>query len=463
MARDCLSEDAACSALLRRERDERTTLVSALAAGYVRGADVDWSASLNLAGGMLTDLPTYPFQRQRFWVETTAQPVTAERLGVRSAAHPLLGVVVELVESGGVVVTGWLSVGEVAWLVDHVVLGVVVVPGAALVEWVLWAGAEVGCSVVEELVVEQALVVPVVGGVRVQVVVGGVDGVGRRAVSVFSDDGGGWVRRVSGFVSGHGVGGVDVGWAEQWPPVGAVSVSVGGFYERQFEAGYEYGPVFQGLTGVWRRGEELFAEVVLPQGVGGGEFGVHPALLDAALQASSFLGLGAESEDGGLLLPFVWGGVRLWAVGALGLRVRLVRVGDRGVSLVGVDGGGGLVVSVESLVFRGVRREVLTAGVPAGDGLWRVVWSPVGGGSVVPVGGGSVVGLPVGGGPVVPVGGGLVWLVDGGGVPGPVGLRRVLDVVLARVQEVLAGPPVDGPVVDGPVVDGPGWMGRWWW
>ncbi|WP_324617633.1 polyketide synthase dehydratase domain-containing protein, partial [Streptomyces sp. NRRL F-5053] len=73
-----------------------------------------------------------------------------------------------------------------------------------------------------------------------------------------------------------------------WPPRGAEPVDVSDCYERLAEAGFGYGPVFQGLRSAWRRGEDVFAEVALPEGVEGERFGLHPALFDAALHASFF-------------------------------------------------------------------------------------------------------------------------------------------------------------------------------
>ena len=125
------------------------------------------------------------------------------------------------------------------------------------------------------------------------------------------------------------------------------------------EQGLEYGPVFQGLRGVWRRGGEVFVEVALGEGEVGraGLFGVHPALLDAALHGIGvgLSGVEGEGREGGVVgLPFSWGDVSLFAVGASVLRVCLAPVGGGGVSLVAVDEGGGLVVSVGSLVLREV-------------------------------------------------------------------------------------------------------------
>ena len=74
---------------------------------------------------------------------------------------------------------------------------------------------------------------------------------------------------------------------EQWPPAGATAVNVADAYEALLSRGYGYGPVFQGLKAAWRRGDEVFAEVSLPEEAHeeAGRFGLHPALLDAAMHA----------------------------------------------------------------------------------------------------------------------------------------------------------------------------------
>ena len=107
-------------------------------------------------------------------------------LGLGGTDHALLGAVVERPDSGGVVLTGRLSLADQPWLADHVVGGVVLFPGAGFVELVMRAGDEVGCAVIEELVLSAPLVLPAAGGVQVQVVVGAADESGSRAVSVFS-------------------------------------------------------------------------------------------------------------------------------------------------------------------------------------------------------------------------------------------------------------------------------------
>ncbi|WP_438479029.1 type I polyketide synthase, partial [Streptomyces asiaticus] len=253
---------------LRRDEGGLERFVTSLAEAYVGGASVDWSTVFRGTGARQVELPTYAFQQQHYWIATPSSAVgDVTSAGLGSADHPLLGAVVGLAGVDGVLLTGRLSLVSHGWLADHVVWGVVVVPGAALVELVLRAGDGVGCGWLEELTLEAPLVVPECGGVRVQLSVGAPDGVGRRVVGVFSqvegegEGEGVWTRHASGVLSadvpvvGEGLG--------VWPPVGAVAVEVGGVYERLAGVGLEYGPVFQGVRAAWRRGDEVFAEVAL--------------------------------------------------------------------------------------------------------------------------------------------------------------------------------------------------------
>ncbi|MYZ13925.1 polyketide synthase dehydratase domain-containing protein, partial [Streptomyces sp. SID337] len=137
-------------------------------------------------------------------------------------------------------------------------------------------------------------------------------------------------------------------------------------YETLADLGYGYGPAFQGLRALWRDGDEMFAEVQLP--VDADEFGVHPALLDAALH---------PLPSGDLWVPFSWSGVRLHSVGATALRVRLSRDADGAVRLVAFDGAGVPVVSVDELRLQKMSREQLGAAVAGGDPLYEVRWVDV--------------------------------------------------------------------------------------
>ena len=359
---------------LRRGDGGLGRLVSSLAEVWVRGTRVDWARFFSPPRSRV-NLPTYAFQHQRYWPEPPALTGDPAGLGQAAAGHPLLGAAVELPESGGVVLTGRLSLATHPWLADHQVAGIVLLPGAAFVELAIRAGDKVGAGLLEELVLQSPLTIPERGGVQVQLGVGAPDEAGRRAVSVHSrreaaGDGAAWTRHAAGTLApGATAPSFDL---VQWPPPGAEAVDLEGRYDVLAGLGVAYGPAFQGLVAAWRRRDEVFAEVALPDGVAAESFGLHPALLDAALHA---IGLGPFTEPGGEdgpRLPFAWSGVELHAAGASRLRVRLTRAGE-GVSLALTDATGLPVASVASLVSRPVDLRTLAVG-GGRDWLFQVEW-----------------------------------------------------------------------------------------
>ncbi|GKU37270.1 type I polyketide synthase [Mycobacterium montefiorense] len=372
---------------LRKDRSEPETLTNAIAQGFVAGMDVDWRGVLGQA--RFVELPTYAFERRRFWLAGDGMPADAAGLGLAASEHALLGAVVELPASGGVVLTGRLSPSVQTWLNDHAVGGVVLFPGAGFVELAIRAGDEVGCGVVDELNLAAPLVLPAGGSVAIQVVVGGTDDSGARALSVFSraEAGSGW--------SLHAEGVLRAGSAEScadlsaWPPIGAVPVDVGDGYERLAERGYGYGPAFRGLTSMWRRGDEVFAEVTLPAdaGVSVAGFGVHPVMLDAAMHAVILASDSDELVEGSMLVPFSWQQVSLHAAGASAVRARIVPVSESAVSIELADGLGLPVLSVASMVARPVTDQQLLAAVSNSgpDRLFEVDWIAAPASSAQPV------------------------------------------------------------------------------
>ena len=362
---------------LRKDRSEPTTLTNAVAQGFVSGMDADWPAVFGPPNfkANLVELPTYAFERRRFWLSGASVAADAAGLGLEASEHALLGAVVELPASGGVVLTGRLSPSAQGWLADHSVGGVVLFPGAGFVELVIRAGDEVGCGVVDELNLAAPLVLPASGSVAVQVVVGGPDESGARAVSVFSraETGSAWLLHAEGVLSAGSV--QPTADLSVWPPVGAVAVDVGDAYERLAERGYGYGPAFQGLTAMWHRGDEVFAEVTLPAdaGVSVAGFGVHPAMLDAALHAvmlAAETGLAGTAglAEGSVLVPFSWQHVSLHAAGASAVRVRISPTGPSACSIELADGLGLPVLSVTSMVARPVTEQQLKAALSGSGG-----------------------------------------------------------------------------------------------
>ncbi|MFE7130453.1 type I polyketide synthase [Streptomyces sp. NPDC057638] len=386
LVRETLADSAEVIALQRRDRPQTTALLQGLAQFHTRGLDIDWTAFFTGTGAHRVNLPTYAFQRDRYWMDSDGGAPDVERAGLEVAGHPLLGAVVGLPATGGLVLTGRLSREAQPWLVDHAVLDTVLLPGTAFVEMAIRAGDETGCTLLEELTLHAPLVLPERRGVALQVTVDGPGTDGRRPFQIYSrpEDPGTdavWTLHAEGtLATGGGTAGAT--GMEVWPPAGATPVPLDGLYDRLTEHGFGYGPTFQAVRAVWRREGELFAEIALPDGAAGdaAEFGLHPALLDATLHTKFFL-TDEQSAADGPSIPFAWNGVRLHAAGATLLRVKVVPGGTDtdAVRIVAADGSGTPVLTVDSLVTRVVSADRLGSAdaVPdaAHPSLFRVTWS----------------------------------------------------------------------------------------
>ncbi|MFE2553017.1 SDR family NAD(P)-dependent oxidoreductase [Streptomyces sp. NPDC059355] len=368
-------QDIAVEPVLRKNRPEPRTLLTALASLHTTGTRIDWQAFYAGTGARRVDLPTYAFQRRRFWIQGGQAGGDATSLGLSTVGHPLLGAVISAPETDGIVLTGRLALSAQPWLADHKVGETVLFPGTGFVELAVQAGDRIGCPAVDELTLEAPLVLPPHGGVAVRVAVGAPDGSGRRPVTFHSrveDEDLPWVRHAVGTLAEEAAEPVRPFDASAWPPAGAEPVDLDGFYADVAEAGLAYGPVFQGMRAAWRSGDDVYAEVALPDGVEPDGYGLHPALLDAALHPVALSGV----TGGEAALPFALSGVSLAAEGASSLRVRVTARGEGSVAVDLADASGVPVASLASLMLR-----PLTTGQAAADGrsavrdaLFRIDW-----------------------------------------------------------------------------------------
>jgi acyl transferase domain-containing protein/NAD(P)-dependent dehydrogenase (short-subunit alcohol dehydrogenase family)/acyl carrier protein len=384
MARDCLEESgelggpATAIATLRDGRPEAEAIVLALGGAHAAGAKLDWGAFFAPAPARRVPLPTYAFQRRRYWLDSPLTGGDVGGAGLRSAKHPLLGAAVDLAvgEGEATVFTGRLSLSTHPWLADHAIGGTCLVPGTALLELALEAGAQLGADTVEELTLQAPLVLPESGAVQIQISVAapGQDE-GRRQLAIHSrldDSFAGWDLNAEGALASSPPAAPSDSLGA-WPPEGAEQVETEGIYQLLADHGVEYGPSFQGLVAAWRQGDAVYAEVSLAgeQRQEAARFRIHPALLDGAAHAAIDPGEG-KAGPGGLALPFAWQGVRLHAPGAETLRVR-IDPKPNGASLSGFDEAGRLTISVESIVLRPLAPGDLGA---ASRSLYRVEWQP---------------------------------------------------------------------------------------
>ncbi|KOV94442.1 Type I polyketide synthase [Streptomyces sp. NRRL B-1140] len=374
--------DAVVLSTARTGRGTAEALTGALAALHVRGGSVDWAALFGPRPPV--DLPTYAFQRQRYWMDFLAGQRSADvtSAGLSAPGHPLLSAVVEHPGTDEVVFTDLWSLPTHDWVADHTVFGAVVVPATAYLDLALSVGERVGCAAVEELTLAVPLILPDTGDVRVRIVVGAADETGRRSVEVYARSGedgpaeGGWTRHAAGTLSPDtpAADADDTRALAAWPPAGAERVGIEDLYDSFTDAGFDYGPAFRGLREVWRRGDDLFALATLPESAeaAGEGFVLHPALMDTVLHAA--VAGGAVPVTGGQgWMPFSWSGVHTSGACGATVRVRLSAATEGVVSLTLADERGRRVAHVGALTFRPAGAEQVHA---AQGGPQRSLYEP---------------------------------------------------------------------------------------
>jgi acyl transferase domain-containing protein/acyl carrier protein len=387
---------------LRRDEGGRAQVLTAVAQAHAHGVAVDWTGAFTGSAVRRVSLPTYPFQRRQFWLDTGPAASDATGLGLDTPGHALLAASVTLADGEGSVFTGRLSLRTQPWLSDHAVFGTVLLPGTAFAELALAAGHQLGLGCVDELTIHAPLRLRGHGAVQLQVVVGRLEESGRRPVTIHSRaetadamaDQAPWTCHATGTLAEAG-GHDATSLGEAWPPPGATVLDLTGLYERLADRGYDYGPVFQGLQAAWQHGDNIYAEVALPEDIDAGRFGIHPALLDAALH-TLFLGTAAD-DSGQLKLPFSWAGVRLYATSATNVRVRLSPTGPDTSAVVIADPAGVPVATVESLTIRPVPADQITDdGLSHARSLFELDWVtvPVPAGTPTPNDRWALVGCP---------------------------------------------------------------------
>ncbi|WUJ19499.1 type I polyketide synthase [Streptomyces sp. NBC_00390] len=380
MAQETLAQaapDTPAIPVARKARSESRSATEALARLHVIGVPVDWEAYLAVAGaaGRRADLPTYAFDRQRYWVPAEAPKGDLAGSGLDMIDHPFLAAATDLAIGDQTVLSGRISPADDPWLADHGIVRGAVLPGAAYVEMALQALDVAACRRIEELTLQAPLALGD-DEVRFQVTVGAVDDRGRSEIAFHSRAAGArsWTQHATGVLSTTPAPAPEP-TPEAWPPPGAKPVEPADLYPALVDRGYVYGPAFQGLRGLWHAGDEVYGEIRLPDGVphASAGFAVHPALLDAALHPVLSL-LGAD--PGQVLLPYSFAGVSIHATGEADLRVRAVRVSAHEVSLMLTGTDGAPVLSVESLTFMPASMEQLARQATA-ESLSTVEWTPL--------------------------------------------------------------------------------------
>ncbi|MGV4989232.1 polyketide synthase dehydratase domain-containing protein, partial [Streptomyces sp. NRAIS4] len=372
---------------LRAKLGEAESFAGFLGRAHTAGVAVDWNVFFAGTGAKRVDLPTYAFQRENYWLPRKTGLGDPSAVGMDRMRHPVLAAAVQVGDRDEWVFTGSMAQETQPWTRDHMVFGIVLVPGAAMVEMALTIGRRLGCDVVDELVVAAPLVLEddVTRQIRVTVSPAGEDG--RREIAFFS--------RIEASedevteLTCHARGWLSVK-AEPleplpapWPPVDAEPLPVSELYTllnrnaHLTDVGFDYGPAFRAVQSAWRRGDEVLTELALPEVAGPADgFAIHPAMFDSALHGGlGMLDMGEENPSG---LPFSWSGVQLERFGLTRIRVRITLPDPTSLRLDIAGEDGMPLACLRRLDVRPVEQGHLEAARRDGDRhLYEMDWVPV--------------------------------------------------------------------------------------
>ncbi|WP_433395050.1 type I polyketide synthase [Streptomyces sp. CA-146814] len=350
---------------------------------FERGFPLDWERVLGSHGVGKVDVPTYAFQRQRFWLGELPSGPVAVTAGQATDSHPWFDAITTLAGSGGHLFTGRLSLDDDPWLADHVVGGQVYVPGAGLIDAALFAARTAGADALADLTLLEPVVLLPGRTLRIQATVGDPDAHGRRPLALHSqpedtDEPLVWQQHVTGeCVTRAGADATMPPDLDNWPVPDAQALDIEAFYGRALANGLDYGPAFRGLRELACRDGVHYARVSLPGALDTAGHGLHPSLFDAALQVV-VAGLMEAGAAPGPLVPFIWSDVELFRTAGreLTVRVSYESGGDEDLAPATVwlaDPAGQPVARIGGLKFQPGRRR----GHPFDEHLYRVGFEPV--------------------------------------------------------------------------------------
>lgn len=289
---------------LAADQSNWQTILYGVAQLYVRGCAVDWQRIHQGFSARKVTLPTYPFQRQRYWIDNTLRPVP--RPARDKAHHPLLGHELQL--AGSHEQTRFethLSAEQPAYLSQHRVFEKAIFPAAAYLEMALAAGESVLASqnfVLTDISIQRGLVLPETDLKTIQTLLSAQPD-GRYQFQIFSLEPNKapakdrWLLHAQGYIQPTEIqtsAPVASASLDHYQAVCQNAVDVLKHYQQLAQRGIEHGVYFQGIQKLWSGERQALGQLRLPSelvskltndshSVGR----IHPALLDASFQVAA--------------------------------------------------------------------------------------------------------------------------------------------------------------------------------
>ncbi|WAN69216.1 SDR family NAD(P)-dependent oxidoreductase [Moorena producens JHB] len=320
MGRQCLpGEFGVWLPSLREGVEEWQQMLSSLGQLYVQGVKIDWSGFDREYARQKVVLPTYPFQRQRYWIDTTNQDKSIPIASVK--LHPLIDKKFQSPLSKESFFESYFSTTTLPFLLDHRVYEQVVVAGACYISLVL-AVASLSFPTqgyqLEEIVIPQALALREKEERTVQVALTpqGKD----HAFQVISFDGatdlltvgtsdtnqgrGDWAVHATGKITPNYDSPSRVG-LEEIQGRCRQEIAPQEIYQAIRDKHIQLGESFQWITQVWLGEAEVLCQMTLPKILGDvTDYQLHPTLIDSCFQSLSALTLTLTVDGEETFVPF---------------------------------------------------------------------------------------------------------------------------------------------------------------
>ena len=289
--------------VLRHDRPAPSAFLASVAEAHTHGARADWTAAFTGTAARTVELPTYPFQRQRYWPDQPSTLRDLTSIESQQFAHPLLGAAVELAGTSGQWFRHTLTAKRPWFVAQHRLFGAPVLPAAAMIEWAL-AGIQAGARgetpawSLRDITFTEILSVPARESVAVQAVVETVDGTQRVHCYARPDRRSGshssvepsapWIQHIA-VAAVVPTAPAQPGLIESADLLKEMNEQdTEALYSHLWRVGLEYGPGWRGLRRLWRHGNEAIAEVQVGMVDADDEtYFLHPAVLDGCFHSAA--------------------------------------------------------------------------------------------------------------------------------------------------------------------------------
>ncbi|MCB0110957.1 MAG: polyketide synthase dehydratase domain-containing protein, partial [Caldilineaceae bacterium] len=382
---------------LRESQNDTYQMLTSLGELYVRGVEVDWVALDQAYPRRKLLLPTYPFQRARYWSDAP-QPGRGSALRPRGAS--LRALIDKMTSSPLLAETIFeteFSVAALPWLREHRVYSTVISPGACQIAMLLQAAAltfgDAGCQLAD-LVLPTALVLPEGEARTVQLL---------WTPEALNGHGAGAALKLISFAQGqtavpvqtdesqlhatarvyqqiHGMAEVGQRTLAQLQHAHTAVLDLSTLYTAENQPALVLGPTFQWLDRAWRGDDaSVLVQLRLPESVSStAGYALHPGLLDACFQSASLTNGPAQADE--LCLPFAVDSLRLFpaahhVTGRNEWWCHARSTGQHTWDIQLLDGAGVLLVDMTGFTVRAAPPEALGAELWR-DWLYKVQWQP---------------------------------------------------------------------------------------